>query len=164
MDIVWDRYISDSIKAATREKRGKGIRMKVAGKNKVPGNWSDFLRDEGNFFNFSHKKFPLLTLSSTIAKLETSGVIHAWIKKAAGVRTTSELTKQDRPSPEGWGWSWDDKILSWTPVWTTLPIASKACAELIKCGCKSKNGCGARCGCKKANWSCTELCGCNCMK
>ena len=42
----------------------------------------------------------------------------------AGVWTTSQLTKQDRPSPEGWGWSWDDKILSWTPVWTTLPIAS----------------------------------------
>ncbi len=53
----------------------------------------------------------------------------------AGVWTTSQLTKQDRPSPEGWGWSWDDEILSWTPVWTTLPIASKACAELIKCGC-----------------------------
>ena len=30
----------------------------------------------------------------------------------AGVWTTSQLTKQDRPSPEGWGWSWDDEILS----------------------------------------------------
>ena len=68
------------------------------------------------------------------------------------------LTKQDRPSPEGWGWSWDDEILSWTPsllyrLWTTLTIASKACAELMKCDCKSKSGCGARCGCKKANWN-----------
>ena len=52
-------------------------------------------------------------------------------------------------------WSLDDKTLSWTPVWTNLPIASKACAELIKCGCKSRSGCGARCGCKKANWTCT---------
>ena len=80
----------------------------------------------------------------------------------AGVWTTSELTKQDRPSPEGWGQSWDSKILSWIPVWTTLPL--EACAELIKCGCKTKNGSGARCGCKKAKWTCTELCGCNCMK
>ena len=32
---------------------------------------------------------------------------------------------------------------------TTLTIASKACAELMKCDCKSKSGCGARCGCKK---------------
>ena len=81
----------------------------------------------------------------------------------AGVWTTSELTKQDRPSPEDWGWGWDNEILSWTPVWTTLPLASKTCAELIKCGCKNNNGCGARCGCKKANWSCTELCSCNCV-
>ena len=49
-------------------------------------------------------------------------------------------------------------------LWTTLPIASKAYAELIKCGCKSKNGCGARCGCRKANWMCTELCFCKCIK
>ena len=42
----------------------------------------------------------------------------------ASVWTTSELTKQDRPSPEGWGWSWDNEILSWIPVWTTLPLAS----------------------------------------
>ena len=57
----------------------------------------------------------------------------------AGVWTTSEVTKQDRPSPDGWGWSWDKEILSWTPVWTTLPLASKACTGLMKCGCKSKN-------------------------
>ena len=38
VDVVCDRCLSDSIKAATREKRGKGIRMKVAGKNKIPGN------------------------------------------------------------------------------------------------------------------------------
>ena len=34
----------------------------------------------------------------------------------------------------------------------SITIASKACAELMKCDCKSKSGCGARCGCKKANW------------
>ena len=48
VDIVWDTYIADSIKASTREKRGKGIRRKVAGKNKLPGKWNDFLRDETN--------------------------------------------------------------------------------------------------------------------
>lgn len=36
----------------------------------------------------------------------------------ASIWTTSLLTKQERPSPEGWGWSWDGKLLSWTPVWT----------------------------------------------
>ena len=40
--------IHDSIKASTREKRGQGIRRKVAGKNMVPTNWKCFLRDEKN--------------------------------------------------------------------------------------------------------------------
>ena len=48
MDIVWDTYVFDSIKASTREKRGRGIRRKVAGKNKVLGKWNDFLRDDNN--------------------------------------------------------------------------------------------------------------------
>ena len=52
----------------------------------------------------------------------------------AGVWTTSEMTKQDRPTPKEWDWSWDNEILSWIPVWTTLPLASQVCAELIKCG------------------------------
>ena len=42
VDIVWDTYVFDSIKAPTREKRGRGIRRKVAGKNKVPGKWNEF--------------------------------------------------------------------------------------------------------------------------
>ena len=95
--------------------------------------------------------------------MEIQGALLQHSKRAAyqaGIWCTSELSNQERPSPEGWGWSWDDKIRSWTPVWTTIPIARKACAELIKYGCKSKNGCGARCGCRKANWMCTELCSC----
>ena len=47
--MVWDRYIGE---AATREMRGRGIRIKVAGKTKVPRNWRGFLRDEGNKKNF----------------------------------------------------------------------------------------------------------------
>ena len=48
LDVVWDVYITHSIKASTRGKRGKGIRRKVAGKNIVPTNWMGFLRDENN--------------------------------------------------------------------------------------------------------------------
>ena len=99
--------------------------------------------------------------------MEIQGALLQHSKRAAyqaGIWCTSELSNQERPSPEGWGWSWDDKIRSWTPVWTTILIARKACAELIKCGCKSKNGCGARCGCRKANWMCTELCSCKYVK
>ena len=48
LDMVWDTYIADSIKASTREKRGQGIRRRVAGKNFVPTNWKGFLCDEKN--------------------------------------------------------------------------------------------------------------------
>ncbi|KAG0710652.1 hypothetical protein GWK47_022350 [Chionoecetes opilio] len=48
VDVVWGRYLDNSIKESTREKRGKGVRRKVAGPDKVPGNWPDFLRDPTN--------------------------------------------------------------------------------------------------------------------
>jgi hypothetical protein len=34
-----------------------------------------------------------------------------------------------------------------TPLWTSLPVASKACGELISCGCKAAVGCEGRCAC-----------------
>ena len=46
--VVWDIYTPDSLKESTRGKRGKGVRRKVSGKTKLPGNWMDFLRDSVN--------------------------------------------------------------------------------------------------------------------
>ncbi len=63
VDVVWDTYKSSSIKESTREKRGKGIRRKVAGKNKIPSNWPDFLRDSVNkqeLFTFLSSKIELM--------------------------------------------------------------------------------------------------------
>ena len=48
VDLVFDVYIENSLKAATRAKRGKGVRRRVAAETKIPGNWSNFLRDEKN--------------------------------------------------------------------------------------------------------------------
>ena len=50
LDIVWDQYKQDSLKADTREKWGKlkGIGRKVAASTKLPGNWQDFLKDNTN--------------------------------------------------------------------------------------------------------------------
>lgn len=78
----------------------------------------------------------------------------------AGVWCTSEQREQHTPSPEGWGWSLEENI--WVPVWSTMPIAAEVCSELIKCGCKSEQGCSSRCSCRKAGWNCTKLCNCNC--
>ena len=64
------------------------------------------------------------------------------------------------PPPEDWGWKRNEKDSSLAPYWTSLPEASKACRELIKCGCKTK--CLKRwCVCAKANLACTQLCFCS---
>ena len=54
----------------------------------------------------------------------------------AGIWSTSDRAHQELPSPEGYGWTLNTER-KWSPVWTTLPVASKACTELVRCGCKS---------------------------
>jgi len=44
----WDIYLEDSLKAATRSKRGQGIRRRVKPDTIIPKNWSTFLRDDNN--------------------------------------------------------------------------------------------------------------------
>ena len=48
VDLVWDVYLSASLKASTREKRGKGMRRRVAPLNAMPKNCKDFLRCDEN--------------------------------------------------------------------------------------------------------------------
>ncbi len=48
IDLVWDVYQPASLKASTREKRGKGTRKRVGPSTKMPKNWSDFLRVDEN--------------------------------------------------------------------------------------------------------------------
>ena len=57
VDVVWDTYFPSSIKESAREKRRKGVRRKVAGKNKIPTNWADFLHDPAN----KQELFPFLS-------------------------------------------------------------------------------------------------------
>ena len=46
--MVFDEYWKDSLKAATRSKRGKGIRSHVEGNKQIPSNWQEFLRIDEN--------------------------------------------------------------------------------------------------------------------
>ena len=48
VDMVWDKYNADSLKATARCKRGKGIRRRVKSDTKIPGNWAAFLRVDEN--------------------------------------------------------------------------------------------------------------------
>ena len=48
LDIVWDLYLQDSLKATARTKRGKGLRRRVDPSNCLPRNWGAFLRNDHN--------------------------------------------------------------------------------------------------------------------
>ena len=48
VDMVFDIYKKDSLKAGTWQKRGKGIRRNVEGTHMIPGNWQEFLREDDN--------------------------------------------------------------------------------------------------------------------
>ena len=63
---------------------------------------------------------------------------------------------QELPNPAEWGWQQSPE--GWSPKWTTLTEASKACSELISCGCK--RACRGLRKCTKANLPCTALYSC----
>ena len=48
LDLIWDRYVTDSLKGTARAKRGKGVRRRVTGSAPIPGNWQNFLRVDEN--------------------------------------------------------------------------------------------------------------------
>jgi hypothetical protein len=48
VDVVFDRYLPCSLKAALREERGTGSRLKVTPSTKMPTNWQSFLRVDLN--------------------------------------------------------------------------------------------------------------------
>ena len=48
VDMVNEIYRKESLKSGTRQKRGKDTRKRVEGKNKVQGNWQEFLRMDDN--------------------------------------------------------------------------------------------------------------------
>ena len=81
VDLVWDTDIDNSVKSSTRQKRGKGIRRKVAGKHKVPGYWREFLQDEIN------KKELFDFLSQKIASAEYPDGKEVFVTSGMGVLT-----------------------------------------------------------------------------
>ena len=48
LDTVWYQYLTDSLKAEARSKRGKGIRRRVEPSSIISGSWQAFLRIDGN--------------------------------------------------------------------------------------------------------------------
>jgi len=48
LDVVWDVYKEDSLKAQTRQNRGSGNNLRVANNTNMPINWKNFLRCDSN--------------------------------------------------------------------------------------------------------------------
>ena len=63
------------------------------------------------------------------------------------------------PLPSDWRWQ-NGPDQWWEPQWITLPDASQACQELLKCGCKVENCCKQSCRCVKVDLPCTAFCKC----
>ena len=63
VDVIFDVYIGNSLKAQTRKERGSGVRRKVVGTSKTPKAWSSFLRVDDNkteLFHFLADKIALI--------------------------------------------------------------------------------------------------------
>ena len=55
LDVVWDQYLPNSLKASTRRLRGKGIGRHVKPTTRIPANWESFLgcnENKRELFNF----------------------------------------------------------------------------------------------------------------
>ena len=74
VDVVWDDYRPDSLKAQTRDMRGKGIRRRVEPNNTVPKKWAEFLRINENktelFAFLSREIVPISTDKQVICTLD----------------------------------------------------------------------------------------------
>ncbi|KAG0718686.1 hypothetical protein GWK47_007523 [Chionoecetes opilio] len=74
VDVVWDRYLDNSIKESPEN--GERCTKEVAGQTKVPGNWPDFLRDPTNkveLFQFLSEKIVSTTFPDGKQVFATSG-------------------------------------------------------------------------------------------
>ena len=74
VDIVWDEYLKDSLKANARGKRGKGTRRRVQPNTKIPTDWAAFLRiDENKVELFAFLSQQSITISTEGKIIATAG-------------------------------------------------------------------------------------------
>ena len=63
VDVIWDVYRVDSLKAEVRERRGAGIRRRVLSASQIPRNWKSFLRvseNKSELFHFLAEEVSLI--------------------------------------------------------------------------------------------------------
>ncbi|CAG2251463.1 unnamed protein product [Mytilus edulis] len=122
IDIVFDTYIDNSLKASTRGKRGKGIRRRVQDETNVPGNWQEFLRLDENkieLFHFLADKIPSAGIDNEIVVTDKINAL------GNTAEHSYELLSPCMPSPDLFGWQKLDG--TWVPFWSVLAEASMSC-------------------------------------
>jgi len=97
VDVVWDQYHALTIKGGTMEKRGTGIRQRISGTAKIPGNWQNFLANVDNkkeLFSFLSKKITKnisqmarMSISLQVNKSNILETVHQWINVTMRKRT-----------------------------------------------------------------------------
>ena len=106
------------------------------------------------WFMYSRKQYEGENLPSFRALLEH-------IKRAhfiSMVYSRNLINMQQLPSPEHYGWKYNDVKEIYEPVMTSNLPAPLSVIDLVKCDCKK--GCTKWCSCRKNELSCTEICGC----
>ena len=73
-DIVFDVYLPSSLKSETRQKRGTGAWIRVAGTNKTQKHWKNFMRDSKN-------KSGLFISLRTESLTWTQLLLSSWLRK-----------------------------------------------------------------------------------
>ena len=89
------------------------------------------------------------------------GALLEHIKRAhfiSMVYSRNLINMQQLPSPEHYGWKYNDVKEIYEPVMTSNLPAPLSVIDLVKCDCKK--GCTKRCSYRKNELSCTEICGC----
>jgi len=110
--------------------------------------------DEARMALFTKRNRTMFTIPPTRGAL----LQHAKRAVYQGGHTWGQLfaTNPVLPCPSDWGWT---DAPNWKPLWTTLPEASIASRQLVRCGCQKS--CKGNCTCKKAALLCTALCQCS---
>ena len=67
LDIIWDRYLPQSLNQATRQKRGSSCRVQVKDCTPIPSNWETFLKLKQNKAKLFH------FLAESIGSVATEG-------------------------------------------------------------------------------------------
>ena len=78
IDIVWNEYRPDSLKAKTRVKRGKGVRRRVEASTPIPGNWQESLRTDENkveLFSFLANRVPCIETEIQVLSTIQSDIV-----------------------------------------------------------------------------------------